>query len=220
MAPVVCAIVPIYRKDEEKQAVIAACKVMLRNLCGEAAVTQAESRLGQRDILTVFFGPGHSQQVLLDLRDSKPVDKHFYWEQRGVPFRLEVGPKDVANNACVLKNRLSRDKEFLQQSDLSESWLREKMEALQAELHTRAKTRTHDNTTTVDSYDELKKALAERSGFVRCWFNPSPGHEKTIKDETKGTVRCIPLDQPEGQTGQCIYTGEPASQQVIFSVAY
>jgi prolyl-tRNA synthetase len=219
MAPVVCAIVPIYRKPEEKEVVLAACKAMLASLCGQRAVAQAEARLGQRDVLAVFFADGHAQQVVLDMRDLKPVDKHFHWEQRGVPFRLEVGPKDVANNACVLKNRLSRDKEFLQQSDLSGSWLRDKMESMQAELFQRASTRTQENTTTVESYEGLKKALAERSGFVRCWFNPDPDNEKRIKDETKGTVRCIPLEQPGGE-GKCVYTGEPAAQQVIFSVAY
>ena len=56
--------------------------------------------------------------------------------------------------------------------------------------------------------------------YVNCWFNPDPENEKKIKDETKGTVRCIPLDQPEGQSGTCVYTGEPAKVQVIFSVAY
>ena len=218
MAPIVCAIVPIYRKDEEKASVVEACKGMLRSLCGDAAVDQAE-RLGQRDILAVFFDNGHAQQVILDLRDQKPVDKHYHWEQRGVPFRLEVGPKDVANNACVLKNRLSRDKEFLQQSDLSGPWLKERMEAQQAELYQRAKTRTEENTTTAETYEELKAALEKRSGFVRCWFNQNPENEKKIKDETKGTVRCIPLEQPGGE-GKCIYTGEPAKEQVIFSVAY
>ena len=220
MAPVVCAIVPIYRKEEEKESVIAACKGMLASLCGDEALAQAESRLGQRDVLSVFFGEGHKQQVILDLRDLKPVDKHFHWEQRGVPYRLEVGPKDVANNACVLKNRLSRDKEFLPQSELSGEWLKGKIESLQAELFQRAKARTEEHTVTVESYQELKKALSERSGFVRCWFNPDPENEKKIKDETKGTVRCIPLDQPEGQSGTCVYTGEPAKVQVIFSVAY
>ncbi len=219
MAPVVCALVPIYRKEHEREEVIAACRHMLVNLCGEEAVKQAEGRLGQRDQLSVFFGPGHRQQVILDLRDARPVDKHFHWEQRGVPFRLEVGPREVAKKACVCKSRLSREKEFLQQDDLSASWLSEKLEAMQAELFARAKTRMEEGTRFADTYDELKQALKERTGFVRCWFNPSEENEKKIKEETKGTVRCIPLDQPGGE-GTCIYSGEPAQQQVIFSLAY
>ena len=71
----------------------------------------------------------------------------------------------------------------------------------------------------MDSYEDLKTALAKREGFVRCWFNPSVENEQKIKEETKGTVRCIPLEQPEGE-GKCIYTGEPAQQQVLFSIAY
>ena len=136
-----------------------------------------------------------------------------------MPFRLEVGPRDVAKKACVLKNRLDREKEFLQQDDLSTSWLEEKLENMQAELFNRAKTRTEENTTTVDSYEELKDALASRSGFVRCWFNPNVENEQKIKEETKGTVRCVPLDQPGGQ-GKCVFTGEPADQQVVFAIAY
>lgn len=219
MAPVVCALVPIYRKDHEREEVVAACRNMLVHLCGEEAVKQAESRLGQRDQLAVFFGPGHRQQVILDLRDARPVDKHFHWEQRGVPFRLEVGPRDVAKKACVCKSRLSREKEFLQQDELSGAWLSEKLEAMQAELFQRAKTRMDEGTRFVESYDDLKQALKDRTGFVRCWFNPDEENEKKIKEETKGTVRCIPLDQPGGE-GVCVYTGEPAQQQVIFSQAY
>lgn len=180
---------------------------------------KAEARLGQRDQLAVFFGPGHRQQVVLDMRDSRPGEKHFYWEQRGVPYRLEVGPRDVAKNACVLKSRLSREKEFLQQDELSYEWLDQKLESMQSQLYERAKTRLDETTQTVETYDELKAALKERTGFVRCWFNPDVETEKKIKDETKGTVRCIPLDQPGGQ-GTCVYTGEPASQQVIFGQSY
>lgn len=219
MAPVVCAIVPIYRKDADKESVMEACRSMLVNLCGEEAVAEAEKRLGSRDELVVFFGPGHRQQIILDKRDSKPVDKHFHWEQRGVPFRLEVGPRDVAKQACVLKNRLDREKEFLSIADLSSDWLLEKMEVMQTEIYTRAKDRLEKNSCTVETYDELKKALAERSGFVRCWFNSSVEAEQAIKEETKGTVRCIPLEQPGGE-GVCVYSGEPATEQAIFSIAY
>lgn len=219
MAPVVCAIVPIYRKEGEREVVLEACRNVLVNLCGEEAVAQAEKLQGNQERLAVFFGEGHKQQVVLDMRDSKPVDKHFYYEQRGVPFRIELGPRDVAKNACVMKNRLSRDKEFLQQDDLSGSWLRDKMEVMQQELFERAQQRTEERTCFVDSYDELKKALAQRSGFVRCWFNQSVENEKKIKEDTKGTVRCIPLDQPGGE-GTCIFSGEPAARQVIFSIAY
>lgn len=219
MAPVVCAVVPIFRKEEEKEAVLAACRGMLVSLCGAEAVEQAEKRLGQRDVLSVFFGPGHRQQVVLDLRDLKPVDKHFHWEQRGVPFRLEVGPRDVAQQACVLKTRLSREKEFLSLSTLSSAWLQERMETLQAELFRRAQERTQAGTVTVETYDELKQALEQRVGFVRCWFNPDVANEQKIKEETKGTVRCIPLEQPGGE-GRCVYTGEVARQQVLFSIAY
>ena len=98
-------------------------------------------------------------------------------------------------------------------------WLKEKMREMHQELFDRAKKRTDDGTVSVDSYEELKKALAERTGFVKCWFNPSVENEQAIKEETKGTVRCIPLEQPGGQ-GTCVFTGEPAEHQVVFAIAY
>ncbi len=220
MAPVVCAVIPIFRKEEEKEAVLELCMKMVEALCGPGAVEQARGRLGQRDLFSVFFGDGHAQQVILDLRDERPVDKHFYWEQRGVPFRLEVGPRDVAKNACVLKTRLSREKEFLSVEELSREWLEAKITLLQEQLFLRAKERREASTKTVKTYQELKEALGTRTGFVRCWFNPSVENEKKIKEETKGTVRCVPLEQPEGEKGVCVYSGEPAAQQVIFAIAY
>lgn len=219
MAPIIAGIVPIYRKPEEKEAVFAACREIVVHLCGARALEQAENRQGSRDIISVFFGEGHRQQIVLDLRDMKPVDKHFYWEQRGVPFRFEVGPRDVASKSCVLKNRLSRDKEVLPWEELSGAWLEDRIENLQALLLERARARTDESTITVNSYSELKKALEARSGFVRCWFNPDEAAEKAIKEETKATVRCIPLEQP-ADSGTCIYTGKPAANQVIFAIAY
>ena len=78
---------------------------------------------------------------------------------------------------------------------------------------------TQDNTRRADSYEEMKKILAEQGGLVRAWFRPDRENEQKIKSETKATVRCIPFDQPGGK-GKCIYSGEEAVVEVIFAQAY
>ncbi len=218
-APVVVAVVPITKKNKGEEEVHAACRQLLVSLCGEERVVAAEARSGSREILSVFINDQARQQVVFDMRDMRPVDKHFYWEQRGVPFRMELGPRDVEKGSFVLKQRLSREKEFLNLSEPSPAWLKEKMEAMQAELLRRAVEFREQHTTDVNTYEELKKALADRVGFVRCWFNQSKEAEAKIKEETKGTVRLIPFEQPEGG-GTCVYSGEPATEQVIFATSY
>ncbi|MGE0494925.1 MAG: proline--tRNA ligase [Vulcanimicrobiota bacterium] len=219
MAPVLAAVVPIYRKDEEKAQVLEYCKRIVAGLCGDKRLAAAESRVGNRDQLSVFTDDTAAQQVVLDLRDQKPVEKHFYWEQRGVPFRIEVGPRDVEKGNFVLKLRLDRSKSFHELAEATPEWLAGKVEEIQARMLEQASTFRDEHTVEANNYDELKAALAERKGFVRCWFNEDEEAEAKIKEETKGTVRCIPFDQPGGE-GVCVYSGKPAKEQVLFAVAY
>jgi prolyl-tRNA synthetase len=102
---------------------------------------------------------------------------------------------------------------------VSGQWLRSKLDAMHATLFDRARQFREQNTRRAGSYDEMKKLLVEQGGFVRCWFEPSRENEAKIKDETKATVRCIPLDQPGGG-GTCIFSGKPTSTEVLFAVAY
>ncbi|MGZ3405860.1 MAG: His/Gly/Thr/Pro-type tRNA ligase C-terminal domain-containing protein, partial [Polyangia bacterium] len=159
------------------------------------------------------------QQIVVDWRDNRPGDKQYYWEQRGVPFRVEVGPRDVAAGAFVLKKRLDRSKETVQLADASRAWLTGRLDQVQSEMLTRARTFRDASTRRADSYDELKRIVTTEGGFVRCWFKPDRANEAKIKDETKATVRCIPLEQ-SGESGRCIYSGEPTDTEVLFAVAY
>jgi prolyl-tRNA synthetase len=138
------------------------------------------------------------QRIVVDFRDSRPGDKHYHWEQRGVPFRFEVGPRDVDAGTLVLKSRLGAGaKEIIKLDDIaSPQWLQEKLDAAHAALFEKAKKYRDDNTRRASTYDEMKKILLEQGGFVRCYFIPDRGNEAKIKEETKATVRCIPFDQP------------------------
>src|SRR5690606_5780147 len=103
------------------------------------------------------------------------------------------------------KNRLSRDKAIVKLEEISADWARRKLGEMHQAIFDRAKAFRDQNTRDASSYDEMKKILAEQGGFVRCFFEPDPAAEAKIKDETKATVRCIPLDQDGGE-GTCIYS--------------
>ncbi len=122
-------------------------------------------------------------------------------------------------DAFVVKLRLDRSKTFHEANEATPQFLSERIETVQARMLAQAQAFQQENTVEVSSYEELKQALADRAGFVRCWFNEDVEAEATIKEETKGTVRCIPFDQPEGE-GTCVYSGQPAKEQAIFAIAY
>jgi len=219
LAPHLAAIVPIYRKDEEKAGVVEFCRKLLGQLCGQQRLEAAESRQAGRELVSVFTDASSLQSVILDLREERPVEKHFHWEQRGVPFRLEVGPRDVEKGTFVLKVRATGEKRFVSLAEATPEWLASCVEEIQANMLAKARAFRDQHTVEASSYEELKLALEERRGFVRCWFLEDPAAEAKIKEETKGTVRCIPFIQPGG-SGRCVYSGKETSEQVLFAVAY
>jgi prolyl-tRNA synthetase len=219
VAPVVAAIVPIFKGDEEKARVRQFINGVVTSLVGEAEVAAAAKRSSRDEIATYFFDKATHQRIIVDWRDARPGDKQYHWEQRGVPFRMEVGPRDVEQGALVLKRRLDRAKSVVQASEVSGDWLRAKLAEVHKEMFTKAAQYREQNTRRAASYDELKKILAEQGGFVRCWFEPDKAVEAKIKEETKATVRVIPFDQPGG-TGKCIYSGKECSTEVLFAQAY
>ncbi|MBS2036926.1 proline--tRNA ligase [bacterium] len=219
VAPSLGAIVPIYRKEEEKAPVLDFCRKLLQQLCGAERLQAAEERQKGRELVSVFTNASSTQSVILDLRDDRPVEKHFHWEQRGVPFRFEIGPRDVEKGTFVLKIRATGEKRFVELKDATAEWLQNLAGEIQQAMFAKAKAFRDEHIVEATSYEELKAALEARRGFVRCWFKESVEAEAKIKEETKGTVRCIPFDQPGG-SGQCIYSGEETTTQVLFSVAY
>ena len=219
VAPNVVAIVPIFKTPEERATVEGFIEKVLTQLVGEVEVEAAKKRTGT-EITSYFFDKQTSQKIVVDWRDARPGDKQYHWEQRGVPFRMEVGPRDVTGGVFVLKHRLDRSKQTVAIGDVSESWLRGLLADMHTKLFDRAKSFRDENIRDVGSYDEMKQVLKEKGGFVRCFFTPSPESEAKIKDETKATVRCIPLDGAGSATGKCILTGEVSNTRVLFALAY
>ena len=183
----------------------------------EAARTAGRGAGGE--LAHFFFDRITHQRIVVDWRDNRPGDKHFHWEQRGVPFRIEVGPRDADAGSFVLKHRVAREKETVEIGAANAAWLRGKLDAAQAALFARARAMRDESTRRAESYDELKRILESHGGFVRCWFEPDRAGEARIKEETKATVRVIPFDQ-SGGSGRCILSGKETKTEVLFAVAY
>ncbi|MCS6889265.1 MAG: proline--tRNA ligase [Chloroflexus sp.] len=195
LAPIQVVVVPIYKNDEERSAVMEAVTRMTAAWKG-----RLRFKVDDRD----NYSPGY---------------KFNEWELKGVPVRIEIGPKDVAKETVALARRDipgKAGKSFVPQAGLTE-----RIEALLAEMQTglfqRALAFREAHTADVTTYDELK-AQVER-GFARAFWAGDTADEKRIQEETRATIRCIPLEQP-GTVGRCVYTGRETSQQVIFARAY
>jgi prolyl-tRNA synthetase len=195
LAPIQVVIVPIYRKDEEKEAVLAVVDKV------KAELADFRVKVDDREEVTPGF-------------------KYNEWELRGVPLRIEIGPKDIAKNSVALARRdiPGRDgKSFVPQENISQT-VAEMLETIQANLLAKATKFRDENIFEPKDYDEFKEII-EKGGWCYVWWKPSVENEAKIKEETKATLRCIPLDQPGGK-GKCIYSGEEATEKAYFARAY
>ena len=193
LAPLPVVIVPIYRSDEERDLVLGKAREMTRGWD------------------PLFFK--------IDDRDQyKPGYKFNEWELKGIPIRIELGPRDVQQNAVVAARRDTGEKVTLPMEGLREK-LDEMLVAIQQNLFDTAKKRMDENTFSVDSYDEYK-ARVEGGGFYRVFLDHTNREvEEKLKDDTKSTIRCIPFDAPE-EEGPCMITGKPCTSRVIAAQAY
>ena len=168
-----------------------------------------------REVAAMLRGAGF--RIHLDDRDQFQTGyKYSDWEMRGVPVRLEIGPKDVAKEQCVLVRRDNRAKDFVPLAGVAER-LGELLDTLQKDLLERARQFTADNTTRVSSYDEFKEVMKTKRGFILAGWNGDPAVEARIKEETKATIRIIPTES-ERET-PCVVTGEKG-REVYFAQAY
>ncbi|MCC5877508.1 MAG: proline--tRNA ligase, partial [Candidatus Sumerlaeia bacterium] len=160
-------------------------------------------------------------RVRMDLRDHlRPGFKYTEWEIKGVPIRLEIGPKDLEKESVVLVRRDKREKSFVSESSLVEE-TRKLLLDIQANLLAEAKAFREASTHHPKSWDEFKTTLDEKKGLLLCPWDGTAETEKAIKDETKATVRCIPLEGSEPQPGDVdIYSGKPATCRAYFARAY
>lgn len=195
IAPVQVVIVPIYKNDDEKALVLERCKQVYAEL-------------------------KPSYRVHLDDRDNfNPGYKFNHWEQKGVPVRLNIGPKDVANNVIEIARRDTREKIRDVKRDEISKVVFNLLAAIQQNLFDRALAFRQENTVTVTSYDEYKAALAEKHCFIEAYWAGSGDDEVKIKEETRSTVRTVPFNQNHPE-GKCFYTGKPTTTKAIFAVAY
>jgi prolyl-tRNA synthetase len=197
LAPYQAVIVPIHKNDTEKASVM-------------EAVKKIRAELVAADI-----------RVKVDERDDTPGFKFNDWEMRGAPLRIEIGPKDVANNTVALARRdiLRMGKEgksFVPQDGIAATVV-EVLKTIQQALYDRALAFRDANTYDPKDYQEFK-AAAEK-GFAFSYWCGDRECEAQIKDETKATTRCIPSEQPS-DPGVCIHCGKPAKEKAFFARAY
>ncbi len=196
LAPFQLVIVPIFKTDEEKATVLENAHRLRKELVAAGIRVKMDEREG--------MSPGF---------------KFNDWEMRGVPLRLELGPKDVAKGSVVLARRDRPGKEgksFVPQQGIAAA-VAAMLEEIQQALYDRALAFRKANTVDAANYEELKKAVEK--GFAFSWWCGGAACEEKIKEETKATMRCIPLEQPGGE-GKCIYCGAAARAKAIFARAY
>ncbi|MCY7418972.1 MAG: proline--tRNA ligase [Chloroflexi bacterium] len=199
VAPHQLVIVPIFRTEDDRVAVA-------------GAIEQLEAEL--KGVQT-FSGP---LRYKVDWREGSPGFKYNHWELRGVPLRLEIGPRDVAAGQAVLVRRLDRAKESIALSAIAAD-LPGRLTAYQAEIFQRALDFRTANTHHVDTYDDFKAAVDGAGGFVMAPWCGSADCERQINADTSATIRCIPFDSPE-ERGACLVDGKPSERRVLFARAY
>jgi prolyl-tRNA synthetase len=195
IAPLQAVIVPIYKTDEEKSLVLAKCQEILLEL-------------------------KKSMRVHMDTRDNyTPGFKFNYWEQKGVPIRLNIGPKDVASGVVEVVRRDTGEKiRGMKQAGLADE-LKKLLDSIQINMFDRALQMRKDNTFTAKDYDEFKHILSDKHAFIEAFWDGSNDDEGKIKDETKATIRVVPF-QSSNEEGPCMLTGRKTERKVVFARAY
>ncbi len=194
LAPIQIVIIPIYKNDEERSQVM-------------DAVVKVQKELGDFRI------------HLDDRTEVTPGYKFNDWELRGVPLRIEIGPKDVQKNSVALARRDipgKTGKSFIPQTQLKKQ-ISDMLEDIQTAMYERALSFREEHTHDPATYEEFKQAL--KMGWAYSWWCGKPTCEEKVKEDTKATTRCIPLNQCE-DIGKCIVCGEPATRKVYFARAY
>lgn len=157
--------------------------------------------------------------VKYDDRDTqRPGWKFAEYEFKGVPVRIALGGRDIENGTVEITRRDTGEKEVLQQTDI-EIKIEHLLEQIQDNLYRKALTFREEKTHKADSYEEFKQLLEEKGGFIFAHWDGTSETELKIKEETKATIRCIPINNKQ-EEGKCIYTGNPSTQRVIFAKAY
>lgn len=195
LAPIHVVIVPIFRNEEELAKISERIEGIIAGL--------------RKKDITVKF----------DTRDThKPGFKFAEHELKGVPVRLAVGPRDLENGTVEVARRDTKEKEVIAMDSVVDR-IPALLDDIQKNIYNRALKFREDHTTKVDTYDEFRKVLEEKGGFVLAHWDGTSETEMAIKEETKATIRCVFVDG-EKEKGTCIYSGKPSAQRVLFAQAY
>jgi prolyl-tRNA synthetase len=194
LAPIQVVIVPIYKNDEQLKGI-------------SDAVAPLIADLRKRGI-----------SVKYDDRDThKPGWKFNEYEFKGVPVRVAIGPRDLENGTAEVARRDTKEKSVMQLTDLGMK-IEHLLEQIQQNIYDKALSFRESKMIPVDSWEEFKEKI-EEGGFLLAHWDGTSETEEKIKDETKATIRCIPLDAKE-ESGKCVYSGKPSTKRVIFARAY
>ncbi len=194
LAPTQVVVVPIYRSDEQREAVLEYADGIFDEL----------KALGIR--------------IKVDDRDNyNPGYKFAEHEAAGIPLRIAVGPRDLENNNVELARRDLTSKNIESRDGLGER-VHKLLDDIQTELFEKAKKRRDEMTTEVGSYEEFQRVIKKDGGFIWAHWDGTAETEEKIKEETKATIRLIPLE--EGEEGTCMVTGKPSKQKVLFAISY
>lgn len=196
LAPIHVVMVPVFKKPEEEEAVLAKMREF-KELMERAGLTV---KIDDRDNLRSGF-------------------KYAEWELKGVPVRIAMGPRDLENRTAEVVRRDTLEKEFVGWDSLVEH-VAALMEQIQQNIYKKALDFRNANTYKVDSWDEFKQKI-EEGGFLLCHWDGTKETEAKIQEETKATIRCIPIDSFVcEEEGKCVYSGKPSKRRVIFAKSY
>ncbi len=156
--------------------------------------------------------------VKIDDADKSPGWKFAEQEMRGIPVRIEIGPKDIENGQCVIVRRDTREKYSVAFENVKEELARI-LDVMQKEMFERAKKHRDEHISDARSYDEFKEILEKKPGFIRAMWCESKECELKIKEDTTATSRCIPFEQ-EKLSDVCVCCGKPATKMVYWGKAY
>lgn len=196
LAPTQVVIVPIWKNEDERTLVM-------------SYIDSIHADLKKSGI-----------RVKLDARDNyKPGWKFAQYEVEGVPVRIAVGPRDATNGKLEVARRDTKEKQVIEVAGATDH-IRQLLDEIQTNLFNTALARRDEMTSVAYSYEEFQKILDQKGGFVYAHWDGTPETEARIKEETKATIRCIPLNNPHKVSGNCMVTGNPSEQMVVFARSY
>jgi len=195
LAPIQLVIVPIYRNNEQLESIDARVKELLPDFRALGITVKYDNRT-----------------------THKPGWKFAEYELKGVPLRLAIGPRDLENNSAELARRDTFAKEIVSQEGIA-ARIKGLLEQIQENMYERALNFRNEHITEVDTFEDFQEVLQNKGGFISAHWDGTPETEEKIKNLTKATIRCIPLDAAK-TAGKCVLTGKPSERRVLFAKAY